>query len=139
MKACQKMRLSLGHFLTCAKPKAGEDCVICTQLKDLVARHARGHAHPLDPAHSCPVPMCDTFRAETKVKREPARNDLVMAKQEEGLLYSNEMASKAGVRVLTPGEGRGEGGRAVRVITAGAARPAGFCGNAYVNNAIAIA
>ena len=129
------MRLSLGHFLTCGKPKAGEDCVICTQLKDLVARHAHGHAYPQDPAHSCPVPMCDAFRAETKIKPESYAPGLVALKQESG-----EVAS-AGVRVLTPGEGRGEGGRAVRVITAGGANNGPrFCGgNAYVSNPIAIA
>jgi hypothetical protein len=72
--ACQKMRLVLGHFLSCprqqqkkqiqGKPQEQLQCSLCSQLIGLVTQHARYLCKSRESGRPCPVPMCDAIREE---------------------------------------------------------------------------
>ena len=92
--ACEKMRLVLGHFLSCPRlqqsPKnitkspsaASTGCSLCSQLIALVVQHAR-HLCQAGGRGCCPVPMCDAIRSEIR------EEELTRRKSEESPLNNN--------------------------------------------------
>jgi len=69
--ACRKMRLVLGHFLSCSRRKNKNDdtgssqgCHLCAQLINIVGQHSRHLCRAKENGRPCPVPMCDAMRKE---------------------------------------------------------------------------
>ena len=59
--SCRKMRIVLQHYIRCGRLVSGQKCLVCTQLLDIVTKHATlfcraGAGKP------CPVPLCDDLR-----------------------------------------------------------------------------
>jgi len=67
--ACRKMRLVLGHFLSCSRKskndhQGGQGCHLCAQLINIVGLHSRHLCRARENGKACPVPMCDAMRKE---------------------------------------------------------------------------
>jgi len=73
--ACRKMRLVLGHFLSCSRKSSagsGQGCHLCDQLINIVALHAKHLCRERENGRPCPVPMCDAMRKEMEGETETA-------------------------------------------------------------------
>lgn len=67
--ACKKMRLVLGHFLSCSR-KNNQGCSVCAQLINIVGQHAKHLCRARENGRPCPVPMCDAIRKEMAGEHE---------------------------------------------------------------------
>ena len=62
VSSCKKMRLVIGHFLSCKKMSNSLSCTVCNQMLKVINKHA-DYCNSED-QEACPVPLCDSIRGE---------------------------------------------------------------------------